>query len=105
MKTLDKNQNIGKYVKELLKELCEKTTAHGIPNIARANSKREVLLWLFFFCISSAICIYSIIGAIISYLEFEVITRIRLLSEVKSEFPTIAVCNQMPSQPTIQPFS
>ena len=85
---------MGKYVKELLKELCEKSTAHGIPNIARANSKKEILFWLFFFCISSAICIYTIIGAIISYFEFEVVTKIRVLSEVESEFPTITVCNQ-----------
>ena len=83
-------------IKETFIEFGIETTAHGIPNIIRAKSWILKIMWLFFVTKSSAFCCFMIFKSIDNYLDFEVVTKIHLQSNLPIEFPTVSICNWSP---------
>lgn len=83
------------------KELMLSSTSHGLPNIFRTERKSLKIMWLFVFSLSSAFCMFTVIQAIKNYLDFEVVTKIEVIHESPTEFPTITFINSKNRQQDI----
>ena len=80
-------------LRKCLFKFLNSTTIHGLSNIARSNSYIASILWLFIFIISSAgLCYFQTYG-IMNYLNFDVITNIKIIQERRMLLPTITFCN------------
>ena len=87
-----KRNSFSSKIKHVIKETAEFSTSHGIPNIVRSQSYFLKIMWLLCFLVSSGGCAYLVYRSISNYLEFEVVTKINVLSEVPSPFPSISIC-------------
>ncbi|RNA32454.1 acid-sensing ion channel 1-like [Brachionus plicatilis] len=74
----------------------ESITIHGFPNIFRTKLKLVRFMWIIFFLISIGFCFYIISLNIISYLNFDVITKIRVIEKDSLPFPAVTICNTNP---------
>ena len=90
------NPSLRTKLKERFIEWATSSTSHGFPNIFRANNIFIKLMWLLFLICSSAMCGFMVVRSIMDYLSFDVVTKVRVYSEVPSEFPTITICNINP---------
>jgi amiloride-sensitive sodium channel subunit alpha/amiloride-sensitive sodium channel subunit gamma len=91
-----KELNLQGKIKEDFKEWLSSSTSHGLPNIARTDSKILRLLWTVSFLASTAACAYLLYLSVIGYLNFDVVTKISVYDEVPSQFPTVTICNSYP---------
>lgn len=80
-------------IRLILTEALSASTSHGIPNIVRSNKISIKIMWSFFFLISTCLFSYMMISSILSYYEFDVTTKIRVLHEYRAVFPTVTICN------------
>jgi hypothetical protein len=79
-------------IKEKSIELLTCSTCHGIPNIIRSSNSIVILMWFLFLVTSSLLGIYFTIDAILDYLSFRTETKMDLINEVNSQFPTVSFC-------------
>ena len=95
---LIKNQNEEKLLafKNKFLELIETSTSHGLPNIVRTNRLSIKILWSI--CLLAAIggCSYMVFKSISDYYEHDTVTKIEKITELKSRFPTVSICNRDP---------
>jgi hypothetical protein len=89
-------ENLRSKFYERFVEWSSTSTSHGLPNIFRTHNIGLKIMWLLFFLFSTAICGFMIARSIIEYLNYDVVTKIRVLHENPSEFPTITICNINP---------
>jgi acid-sensing ion channel 5 len=80
-------------MKAALREQILASTSHGLPNALRNRHLPMKTMWSISFVLSTALCSVLIIQSIIQYLEFEVITKVRIVGETEAEFPRITICN------------
>ena len=80
-------------IKEVLLDFCKKTSIQGIPNIYQAKSLSLKTIWILFFILATSGSSYLVIKSISNYLDFEVVTKIRVIRQQPAEFPTITICN------------
>ena len=79
---------------QILNEFCQQTTSHGIPNIVRATYRPLKIMWIIFFLLATSVSIYLAISSIGNYLDYEVVTKISVVTQQPAEFPTITICNR-----------
>lgn len=79
-----------------LKKFSSTTTSHGIHRIVNSPKNTQKLIWLFCFLASMALCSFLIIQAILSYLHYNVTTKIREVPLEEIVFPEISLCNSNP---------
>ena len=68
----------------------------GLPNIFRTKLIGFQIMWLVVLAFSSSFCVYLLANSFLEYFQFKVTTNYRLLSELKSIFPTVTLCNMNP---------
>jgi hypothetical protein len=68
-------------------------TVHGFKNIKENKARFFKTMWLILFLLSSAFCFYLIVSSINSYLNFEVITKIKINQQNSIDFPIIKMCD------------
>ena len=66
-------------IKKILKQWCESTTAHGLPNIARSEFKFLTLMWSCCFLASLSYCTYTIITVFIDFVNNKVNTNVQAI--------------------------
>ncbi len=76
-----------------IKESLENSTIHAIPNILRNKYQTIRFMWLLCFIISAGVCGYSIFLSLSDYLEYEVVSQIKIKDENKIIFPIVSICN------------
>jgi hypothetical protein len=76
-----------------LHDLLLTSTSHGLPNALRTPHTSMRVMWLLCFVASTGVCSYLIIKSFLAYLDYEVITKVRVVNEFQSEFPRILICN------------
>ena len=91
-----KDLSLKSKIKEDFKEWLSSSTSHGLPNIARTDSKILRLVWFVSFLASTAACAYLLYLSVIGYLSFNVVTQISVYDELPSQFPTVTFCNSFP---------
>ena len=82
--------------KFILGEWALNTSSHGITNIARLESKALKLMWLVCFLASLSYCVYTIVGIIQSFLQFQVLINQQVVQETPVPFPAVTFCNLNP---------
>jgi hypothetical protein len=83
-------------IKMVAKEACLNSTSHGIPNIVRSQMFFLKVLWFIMLVASSGGCLYLVLKAIASYLDYDVVTKISVNAEIPALFPVITICNMNP---------
>lgn len=78
----------------MLKNPSLTTTVIGVPNLIKTKKIQIKILWLVSLILSSGFCFYLIIQSILDYSKFEVVTKIEILDQIPSSFPTISICNE-----------
>ncbi len=91
-----------KFDKSKIKETLLGSTAHGIPNLVRNESKFLKVLWIVCFFISLSGCTYFLHNAIIDYFNYKKVTKIDVIYEQPTDFPTISICNNIESNLTLE---
>jgi hypothetical protein len=94
------NQTKIKSLADEIKEECLKLindfTMHGFPNVFRADSLFIKALWLLAFTCSTSFCVYMTVASVFTYLEYDVVTKIRVQTEIPFTMPAITLCNKNP---------
>jgi hypothetical protein len=82
------------------KDVCvhwaHNSTSHSIPKITRTKNVIIRIMWSLLTLLSVLTCSILIFMSISDYLKYEVVTQIRVIDEIESEFPTITICNKEP---------
>lgn len=80
----------------LIGSAIQNTGAHGIPNIARANSMSKRTFWSVLFLGAMAVFFWQMVMIIDAYTDYEVITSLDVRYAKKIGYPAITVCNLNP---------
>ena len=80
-------------IKQISVEIAKKSTSHGIPNIFKSELRAIKLMWLVCFFGSTGGCAFILYNSIARFLDYEVVTTIKIIDQVPAEFPTVAICN------------
>ena len=83
-------------LKKIIEEGFTYSTIHGLPNIATNKHVPIKILWTVCLLVSTGVCSFLIITGVMSYLEYDVISKVSIFNEVTSPFPTISICNIYP---------
>jgi hypothetical protein len=89
----ENNNNHHSSWRKKLHDLLLTSTSHGLPNALRTPHMSMRVMWLLCFVVSTGVCSYLIIKSFLAYLDYEVITKVRVVNEFQSEFPRILICN------------
>ena len=57
----------------------------GLPNAVRTSHVSMRCMWYISVLTSTCVCVFLVISSILQYLEFEVITKVRVINEFESE--------------------
>ena len=80
-------------IKETLTELMLNSTCHGIPSAFRTKRLSLRIMWIIFFIGCASFCFYSIKDSVLSFQEYDVVTRIDRIQDNPARFPAITFCN------------
>lgn len=69
------------------------TTLHAIPNVVVTKYVFIKIMWILFFLVSVAFCIYMVVRVITIYQQFNLSSSIRDMPQEKMNFPSIWFCN------------
>ncbi|XP_033096439.1 acid-sensing ion channel 1A-like [Anneissia japonica] len=93
-KTTD--QTNGKSFKSLMCNIFERTTAHGIPNIYRSETKLGKLIWTSLFLTAVSLLLYQSKELVAKYLTYPVDVQLDVKYKIELEFPAVTICNINP---------
>jgi hypothetical protein len=86
---MNANTSIKNKIKEKSIEIGLSSTFIGLPNIIRNENKCLKIMWLILFLFGSSGGIYTVIKAINDYLDYEVVTSIKVFNEIPAKFPAV----------------
>lgn len=93
--TPPKTRSLG-FIKEIISNSAMDSTTHGIPYFFRRKNWLIRIIWIVCFLISSLICSFMIATSIMSFFDYETVTKAERVYLVQTEFPTISICNINP---------
>jgi hypothetical protein len=76
----------------LLKEWSLLSTFHCYPKIFQTKSIYAKLIWSLIFVLFSCLTFWLVVKGIVEYFEFDVVTKIRVISPQSITFPTVTIC-------------
>lgn len=79
-----------------ISQWAETSTIHAIPNISRTKNPLVKIIWLISFICGACLSFYMTVTSIQNYLEFNVVSKIRVVDEAPISFPTVSICNLSP---------
>lgn len=83
-------------IKELLIEWSMVSTSHGWPSIFRVKRLKLKVMWFICFIIATGFCGFGVIKSILDFLDYDVVTKIRLVQEKPITYPAVTICNLNP---------
>ncbi|XP_033104401.1 amiloride-sensitive sodium channel subunit gamma-like, partial [Anneissia japonica] len=86
------NEN-GTNVALVVGSSMENISAHGIPNIKRAQTQTRRLLWVCAFLVSFSVCVWQIVSLLNAYYARQITTNMDIKSVTSLVFPAITICN------------
>jgi hypothetical protein len=75
------------------KDTLEGSSIHAIPNIIRNKYSIIKFVWSICFLISFGLCCWFIVESILGFLEYDVVTSIKINYENVLKFPIVTICN------------
>jgi hypothetical protein len=82
-----------KYI-EILKDVLGSSSIHGSSNIVKNQSIVVKLFWTVCLVVSSGFFMYLLIQTVLDFLNFDVVTQIKVEKKITTDFPTVMICNQ-----------
>jgi len=82
-----------KKINNTIKSIIKDSTIHGIPRLFKVNSLISKISWIILLACSISYCIYLIITASLSYLQYDTVTNFKIIPEMPATFPAITICN------------
>ena len=89
----DKYSKVFEKIKLKSKELVMASTSHGLPSVFRTKRIFFKIMWICLFVISTLLGINTVIGTINTYLNYEIVTKIDVITEIPTDFPAITIIN------------
>ena len=84
----------GTKFQEILKKSVMSNAGYAVERFARKTNFMFVrLMWLLSLILTSGVCFYLISKTVTNYLNYEVVTKINVVNEEPSIFPTLTLCN------------
>ena len=83
-------------IKKAVIESALSSSIIGIPNIFRNDKILLKIIWTLSLLSSSCYCFYTMVASINSYYNWNVVTNIKVIHEIPTEFPAITLCNLNP---------
>ena len=83
-------------LKLIFEKAFEQSNIVGLSNIVTNKHIPMKVVWIVSVLASFAICAYMIAESVIIYLQYDVISKMSVVYETTSPFPTISVCNSVP---------
>ena len=84
--------------RSIVREFALSTSTHGLPGIARSQSKHNALFWTVTFLIFTAVMLYFVIQSIKAYFQYPTKTTISMTVERSQSFPAVTLCNYSPGR-------
>lgn len=84
------------YIKEIIISSADDSTTHGIDHYFKREHPFIRFVWATCFLVSAAFCFYMIAMSIVSYLNYETVTKAQQISELTVDFPAVSFCNLNP---------
>lgn len=82
--------------RSIIREFSLNTSTHGLPGIARSESKHNLIFWLISFICFTGIMIYFVTKAILTYFDCPTQIDVDIISEWPQYFPAVSICNSSP---------
>ncbi|XP_066300720.1 uncharacterized protein [Branchiostoma lanceolatum] len=80
-------------IKEMTKQFCSTTTAHGVSRVVDADSKTGKFLWVMILLMCLTVFLYQATVMIKTYFDYPVVVEIKVVENSKLTFPSVTVCN------------
>lgn len=91
--TTEQPKSIARLIKHELIELVDSSSFHGFPRISTTKNILSKIFWLVASLASYAYCAYLVIGVILDYKKYEVVTRYESVNENRPPFPYVIFCD------------
>ena len=82
--------------RSILRGFALSTSTHGLPGIARSQSKHNCIFWTASFCIFTGVMIYFVSQSIMAYFQYATQTSVSIVVERSQAFPAVSICNYQP---------
>jgi hypothetical protein len=101
MKVENKSENLtiiksDEIIKEETFKILSTSTNHLTPKLFQPKNKIMKLIWIVFGLISTSMCFMFIFNSFKDYLEYDVVTSVRVFEENEAEFVRITICPNNP---------
>lgn len=78
--------------REKLKHWAERTTFHGIAQIATSKNNLVKVVWMVCFVVSTYACGKTVVTNLVDYYQYDVDTVVEMTRVDSSDFPTVTIC-------------
>lgn len=82
----------------IIREFALNTSTHGLPGIARSESKHNCIFWAISFLIFLGIMIFFVTESIQNYFQYPTQTSVSIVVERSQAFPAVTFCNYAPAR-------
>jgi len=83
---------IKEIMQKNLSDLLGESTSYGLPRIFKTKTNIMKIFWLIYFLIGGIATVVFVLDVVMSYLEYEIISRVQSISEQSMPFPAISIC-------------
>jgi hypothetical protein len=83
-----------KTIKEITEDAFRNSTSHSLPRIINAKHLLMRIVWIVASLSSVSACSFLVTTTIMEYLQYNVVTKIRVFNELESDYPGITFCNK-----------
>jgi hypothetical protein len=82
--------------RSILREFALSTSTHGLPGIARSQSKHNCIFWSVSFFIFTGVMVYFVSKSIMAYFQYPTQTSVSIVVERSQAFPAVSICSYQP---------
>ncbi|CAF3341058.1 unnamed protein product [Rotaria socialis] len=82
----------------IIRDFALNTSTHGLPGIARSQSKHNCIFWTISFLIFTGVMIYFVTRSIQNYFQYPTQTSVSIFVERSQVFPAVTFCNYSPAR-------
>ena len=86
-------KNFRKNLKTLLVDRALLSTFHCYPKIFQTKNLYAKLTWSLLFILFSCLTFWFVVKGVLDFLEYDVVTKIRVISQQSITFPTVTICD------------
>jgi len=80
-------------IKKLIVDLISDSTIHGLPKVFKSKTIAIKFIWSVCFLFCGFFCGLMVFKTIELYLDFQVVTNIKTITQIPAVFPVVTLCN------------